>query len=105
LAELEKTVRRQVQLMHPDLAADDADRERRTKFMAEVNRGYGAGDIEIGAMAISSHTVVKIEETMKKNTPPTNYGYNDWRNPRSMDVAERECLIRDYEKRTGTRII
>jgi hypothetical protein len=56
-------------------------------------------------MAISSHTVVKIEETMKKNTPPTNYGYNDWRNPRSMDVAERECLIRDYEKRTGTRII
>jgi len=42
---------------------------------------------------------------MKKNTPPTNYDYNDWRNPRSMDVAERERLIRDYEKKTGTRII
>jgi hypothetical protein len=57
-------------------------------------------------MGISSHTVVKIEETMKINTPPTTqYDHNDWRNPRSMKLAERERLIRDCEKRTGIRII
>jgi len=42
---------------------------------------------------------------MNKNTPPAKYDYNDWRNPRSMGIAERERLIRDYEKRTGNRII
>ena len=57
-------------------------------------------------MAVSSHTVVKIEETMKINTPPTTkYDHNDWRNPRSMKLAERERLIREYEKRTGIRVI
>ena len=55
-------------------------------------------------MALSSHTVVKIEETMNKGAQPTNYGDDDWRNPRSMDIAERERLIRDFEERTGTRI-
>jgi hypothetical protein len=43
---------------------------------------------------------------MKTNTPPTTkYDHNDWRNPRSMKLAERERLIREYEKRTGIRII
>jgi len=32
--------------IHPDLATDPADRERRTRFMAEANRAYEAGDAE-----------------------------------------------------------
>jgi len=45
--ELKRLFRETAKLMHPDLAADDADRERRTKFMAEANRAYRAGDIEM----------------------------------------------------------
>jgi DnaJ-class molecular chaperone len=32
--------------IHPDFATDAADRERRTRFMAEANRAYEAGDAE-----------------------------------------------------------
>ena len=32
--------------IHPDLAKDSGDLERRTRFMAEANRAYGAGDTE-----------------------------------------------------------
>jgi hypothetical protein len=42
---------------------------------------------------------------MEQNTPPTEYDYSDWRNPRHMELAERERLIREYEKRTGIRVI
>jgi hypothetical protein len=35
----------------------------------------------------------------------TRFAYNDWRNPRSMSCAERERLVREYEKRTGIRIL
>ena len=45
--ELKRLFRETAKLMHPDLAADDADRGRRTKFMAEANRAYRAGDIEM----------------------------------------------------------
>jgi hypothetical protein len=42
--ELKKLYREAAKRMHPDLARDPADRERRTRFMAEANRSYEAGD-------------------------------------------------------------
>jgi hypothetical protein len=35
----------------------------------------------------------------------TRLDYNDWRNPRSMSVAVRERLIREYKKRTKIRVL
>jgi len=45
--ELKRMYREAAKRIHPDLAADHpADRERRTRFMAEANRAYKAGDAE-----------------------------------------------------------
>ena len=42
--ELSKLYRMLAKLAHPDLCAEPKDRERRTRFMAEVNGAYQAGD-------------------------------------------------------------
>ena len=42
--ELSKLYRMLAKLAHPDLCAEPKDRERRTRFMAEVNAAYQAGD-------------------------------------------------------------
>ena len=44
--ELRRTYRETAKRIHPDLATDPADRARRTRFMAEANRAYEAGDAE-----------------------------------------------------------
>ncbi len=44
--ELKKIYREAAKLMHPDFATDAADRERRTRLMAEANHAYEAGDAE-----------------------------------------------------------
>ncbi len=44
--ELKRMYREAAKRIHPDLATDPADRERRTRFMAEANRAYKAGDAE-----------------------------------------------------------
>jgi len=44
--ELKRMYREAAKRIHPDLATDPADRERRTRFMAEANRAYEAGDAE-----------------------------------------------------------
>jgi len=44
--ELKRMYREAAKRIHPDLATDAADRERRTRFMAEANRAYEAGDGE-----------------------------------------------------------
>jgi hypothetical protein len=44
--ELKKMYREAAKRIHPDFATDAADRERRTRFMAEANRAYEAGDAE-----------------------------------------------------------
>jgi hypothetical protein len=44
--ELKRMYREAAKRIHPDLAKDPADRERRTRFMAEANRAYEAGDAE-----------------------------------------------------------
>jgi chromosome segregation ATPase len=44
--ELKRMYREAAKRIHPDLAADPADRGRRTHFMAEANRAYEAGDAE-----------------------------------------------------------
>jgi len=42
-----KTLFREVaKRIHPDFAKDDADRQRRTRFMAEANEAYSRGDAE-----------------------------------------------------------
>ncbi len=43
--ELKKLYREIARQVHPDLASNDADRERRNGFMTEVNRAYEKGDI------------------------------------------------------------
>jgi hypothetical protein len=44
--ELKKLFREAAKRIHPDLARDSGDLERRTRFMAEANRAYQAGDAE-----------------------------------------------------------
>ena len=44
--ELRDLYRRAAKLIHPDTAADDAERERRTRVMAAVNEAYARGDLE-----------------------------------------------------------
>jgi hypothetical protein len=45
-ADLKRLYREVARRIHPDLAKDSADLERRTRFMAEANRAYEAGDAE-----------------------------------------------------------
>ena len=42
--ECKKTYRKAAMLMHPDRATSDAERERRTQMMAQVNLAYERGD-------------------------------------------------------------
>ena len=44
--ELRRLYREVAKRIHPDFATDSADHERRTRFMAEANRAYEAGDAE-----------------------------------------------------------
>lgn len=44
--ELKRLYREAAKLVHPDLSEEEADRERRTRVMAEINRAYEAGDEE-----------------------------------------------------------
>jgi len=44
--ELKRMYREAAKRIHPDLATDSADRDRRTRFMAEANHAYEAGDVE-----------------------------------------------------------
>lgn len=44
--ELKRLYREVAKRIHPDLAKDSADQERRTRFMAEANRAFQAGDAE-----------------------------------------------------------
>ncbi|MGA2738632.1 MAG: J domain-containing protein [Bryobacteraceae bacterium] len=44
--ELKRMYREAAKRIHPDLATDPADRERRNRFMADANRAYEAGDAE-----------------------------------------------------------
>ena len=44
--ELKRLYREAARRIHPDFAKDNSDRERRTRFMAEANRAYEAGDAE-----------------------------------------------------------
>jgi hypothetical protein len=44
--ELKSIYREAAKRMHPDFAADTADWERRTRFMAAVNHAYESGDAE-----------------------------------------------------------
>jgi hypothetical protein len=46
-AELKALYRTAARRFHPDLAEDDADRERRTELMARVNAAYGARDADV----------------------------------------------------------
>ena len=44
--DLKRLYREVAKLIHPDLAKDSTDLERRIRFMAEANRAYGVGDAE-----------------------------------------------------------
>ena len=44
--ELKSLFREVAKRVHPDLGMDDADREKRTRLMADANRAYQAGDID-----------------------------------------------------------
>ncbi len=44
--ELKKLYRETARSIHPDFASEPADRERRTRLMAEANRAYETGDLE-----------------------------------------------------------
>ncbi|MGQ9555648.1 MAG: exonuclease domain-containing protein [Anaerolineae bacterium] len=45
-AELKALYREVAKLVHPDLATDQVERERRTRVMAEANAAYERGDVE-----------------------------------------------------------
>jgi chromosome segregation ATPase len=45
--ELKGLFRKVARLIHPDFCRDAADLERRTRYMAEANRAYEAGDVEV----------------------------------------------------------
>jgi hypothetical protein len=50
--ELRDLYRDAAKMIHPDLAADDEERDRRTKLMAALNAAYAAGDAEAIARMI-----------------------------------------------------
>ena len=45
-ADLKSLFREIAKRIHPDFAKDDAERQRRTRFMAEANEAYSRGDAE-----------------------------------------------------------
>ena len=45
-ADLKTLFREVAKRIHPDFAKDDAERQRRTRFMAEANEAYSRGDAE-----------------------------------------------------------
>ncbi len=45
-AKLKSLYREAARRIHPDFARDDADRQRRTRFMAEANAAFSRGDAE-----------------------------------------------------------
>ena len=45
-ADLKNLFRDAAKRIHPDFAKDDADRERRTRFMAQANEAYSRGDTD-----------------------------------------------------------
>jgi hypothetical protein len=45
-ADLKSLFREVAKRIHPDFARDDAERQRRTRFMADANEAYGRGDAE-----------------------------------------------------------
>ncbi|MBC8170589.1 MAG: DnaJ domain-containing protein, partial [Anaerolineae bacterium] len=45
-ADLKQMYRKLARLYHPDFAADEADRQRRTRLMALINEAYEAGDLQ-----------------------------------------------------------
>jgi hypothetical protein len=46
-AELKSLFRDVAKRIHPDFAKDDADRQRRTRMMAQANEAYSRGDAEV----------------------------------------------------------
>jgi hypothetical protein len=64
--------------------------------------GAGWPQITVGRL---ENNRVKTKIIRNTSAVETSLDYNDWRNPRSMSVAERERLIREYEKRTNIRIL
>ena len=44
--DLKKLFREAARRVHPDFAQDAADRDRRTRFMADANRAYEVGDVD-----------------------------------------------------------
>jgi hypothetical protein len=45
-ADLKTLFREVAKRIHPDFAKDDAERQRRTRFMADANEAYSRGDAE-----------------------------------------------------------
>jgi hypothetical protein len=54
--ELRDLYREAAKMIHPDLATDDEERDRRTKLMAALNAAYAAGDGEAIARIIDGET-------------------------------------------------
>jgi chromosome segregation ATPase len=60
--DLKRLFREVAKRIHPDFAKDAADLDRRTRFMAEANRAYEAGDAEMLQRILDEHQGVDAVE-------------------------------------------
>ncbi|MFI1964399.1 hypothetical protein ACH429_09780 [Streptomyces pathocidini] len=84
--EVRRIYRELVRRSHPDLARDDAERERRGAFIARVNEAYAAGDEEALRALADEWAAGPPEEGRRPSPSEELYARLEW-------LAERKELL------------
>ena len=88
--EARKAYRELVRKAHPDLAQDDAERERRDAFLVRVNKAYADGDTDALQELLEEWTAGPREEEPEPRLPQSEelYARLEWLSERKEDAVD-----------------